>query len=179
MTFYFSLSARSAALAACLVSVSPALAVSQQPGPELSPSAPKDRPVSAAQRCIWDAIEIAQQPYVMQARASWPQAKERYLAGLSPRHIFFVTALIVDSYDRREQVYIAVDSIRSGQISGRIWSQLDVVRGYRLGDPYTFPESELRDWMIANPDGSETGNFVGKFLDGYEPPAKCQHTPGS
>ena len=173
MTWTSSLFARCAALAACFASLSPALAASQQSAPQLSPNAPKDRPVAATQLCIWKAIEIAQQPYVMQARASWPQAKQLYLGGLPPRHTFFVTALIVDSTARREQVFIAVDTIQGGNISGRIWSRIFVVSGYRLGDRYTFPEAELRDWMIANPDGSETGNFVGKFLDGYEPPSTC------
>jgi hypothetical protein len=27
--------------------------------------------------------------------------------------------------------------------------------------------------MISNPDGSEEGNEVGKFLDTYTPPAAC------
>ena len=173
MTSTFFFSARRATLAAFLISLSPALATSQQANPQLSPNAPKDRPVAATQLCIREAMELAQQPYVMQARASWPQAKQLYLAGLPPRHTFFVTALIVDSSDRHEQVFIVVDTIQGGNISGRIWSQIGVVRGYRLGDRYRLPESELRDWMIANPDGSETGNFVGKFLDGYEPPRSC------
>jgi hypothetical protein len=113
------------------------------------------------------------QPYIAQARASWPQAKQRFLTGLPPRHTFFVTALIVDPSDRREQVFIAVDSIQGGKISGKIWNRVDIVHGYRLGDRYTFPESELRDWLITKPDGSEEGNYVGKFLDGYEPPRNC------
>jgi hypothetical protein len=47
------------------------------------------------------------------------------------------------------------------------------VHGYSLGDRYAFPESELRDWLITRPDGTEEGNFVGRFLDSYEPPRKC------
>ncbi len=96
-----------------------------------------------------------------------------YLAGLPPRHTFFVTALLVDEQSRREQVFIAVDGIRQGIISGKIWNRVDVVHGYQLGDYYSFPESDLRDWLIAKPDGTEEGNFVGKFLDGYEPPRTC------
>ena len=46
--------------------------------------------------------------------------------------------------------------------------------GYHLGDDYKFPESDLRDWMIAKPDGTEEGNVVGKFLDSYEPPRNCR-----
>ena len=37
-----------------------------------------------------------------------------------------------------------------------------------LGDPYTFPEGELVDWLITHPDGSEEGNVVGKFLDEWQ-----------
>ena len=42
-----------------------------------------------------------------------------------------------------------------------------VVSGYAYKQPYSFPESELVDWLIAKPDGSEEGNVVGKFLDTY------------
>jgi Uncharacterized protein conserved in bacteria (DUF2314) len=118
-------------------------------------------------------MDQAMQPYIAQARATWPAARQRYLAGLPPRHTFFVTALLVDREDRREQVFIVVDSIGAGRIKGRIWNRVEVVHGFRLGDRYSFPESELRDWMIAKPDGTEEGNFVGKFLDTYEPPRTC------
>jgi uncharacterized protein YegJ (DUF2314 family) len=176
MTWTSFLSERRGTMAACLIALSPALAAAQQSTPQLSPNAPNDRPVETAQRCIWNAMDRAMQPYIAQARASWPQARQRYLAGLPPRHTFFVTALIVDDSDRREQVFIAVDSIQGGKISGKIWNRVDIVHGYRLGDRYSFPESELRDWLIAKPDGSEEGNFVGKFLDTYEPPRSCLNT---
>lgn len=141
--------------------------------PQLAPNAPQDRPVEAAQKCMWMAMDRAMQPYIAKARATWPEARKRYLAGLPPRHTFFVTALLIDDSDRREQVFIAVESIRDGQITGSIWNRIGVVRGYHHGQRYTFPESELRDWMIAKPDGTEEGNFVGKFLDTYEPPRDC------
>ena len=28
-----------------------------------------------------------------------------------------------------------------------------------------FNEKDILDWLIAKPDGSEEGNFIGKFLD--------------
>lgn len=141
--------------------------------PQLAPNAPQDSPVAAAQKCVMDAIESAIQPYTAQARASWPKARERYLAGLPRGHTFFVTALLTDQTGRREQVFIAVESIRAGTITGRIWSSIAIVRGYHHGDRYSLPEAELRDWTISKPDGSEEGNFVGKFLDTYEPPRRC------
>ncbi|HEY3112833.1 MAG TPA: DUF2314 domain-containing protein [Gemmatimonadaceae bacterium] len=160
-------------LVAGLIAFSPAIATSQQAKPELAPNAPHDRPLETAQRCVWNAMERAMQPYIALARASWPQARQRYLAGLPPHNSFFVTALLIDESDRREQVFIAVESIHDGRITGKIWNDVDIVRGYRLGDRYSFPESELRDWLIIKPDGTEEGNFVGKFLESYEPPRIC------
>jgi uncharacterized protein YegJ (DUF2314 family) len=169
------LSLRRASFIAVLSTLAPAPALSQGI-PQLSPNAPVDSPVEIAQKCIWNAMDRAMQPYIAQARATWPEARKRYLAGLPPRHTFFVTALLTDRDDRREQVFIAVESIRDGQIVGKISNRVDVVHGYRLGQHYSLPESELRDWLIARPDGSEEGNFVGKFLDGYEPPRSCAGT---
>lgn len=166
------LSLRRARFIAVVITLAPAPALSQGI-PQLAPNAPNDSPVETAQKCIWNAMDRAMQPYIAQARATWPQARKRYLAGLPPRHSFFVTALLTDADDRREQVFVAVESIHDGQIFGRIWNRVDIVRGYRLGQHYSLPESELRDWLIAKPDGSEEGNFVGKFLDGYEPPRTC------
>jgi len=166
------LSLRRGGLAVALVALSPAITRAQST-PQLAPNAPTDSPVQAAQKCVWQAMDRAMQPYIAQARATWPQARQRYLAGLPPRHAFFVTTLLVDTDDRREQVFIAVDAIHDGRISGQIWNRVEVVHGYRLGDRYSFPESDLRDWLIAKPDGSEEGNFVGKFLDTYEPPRSC------
>jgi hypothetical protein len=166
------LSLRRGGLAGVLIAFSPALAVSQA-GPRLAPNAPTDSPVQTTQKCVWLAMDRAMQPYIAQARATWPTARQRYLAGLPPRHSFFVTTLLVDAQDRREQVFVAVESIRDGVINGKIWNRVEVVRGFHLGDHYSFPESDLRDWLIAKPDGTEEGNFVGKFLDGYEPPRSC------
>jgi len=163
---------RRSGLVGALIAFSPVVA-SGQTVPQLAPNAPTDSPVQTAQKCIWVAMDRAMQPYIAKARTTWPDARSRYLAGLPTRHTFFVTALLVDGQDRREQVFVAVDSIRNGTISGRIWNRVEIVHGFRLGDRYSFPESELRDWMIAKPDGTEEGNFVGKFLDTYEPPRSC------
>ena len=49
--------------------------------------------------------------------------------------------------------------------NGTIESELGAVRDYKTGQQITFPETEVDDWMILRPDGSEEGNFVGKFMD--------------
>jgi len=104
-------------------------------------------------------------PYVAQAKASYPQAKQRYLAGLPRGETFFVTVQLVDSANHFEQVFIRVDHIDGTRIEGRIASQIVAVQGYQQGDHYALNEPDLVDWLISKADGSEEGNFVGKFMD--------------
>jgi hypothetical protein len=134
----------------------------------LSPDAPKDQPKPATRDEV-SKFEEAIKPYVEKARKTYPEAKKRYLDGLPPQHTFFITTRLHDDKGRFEQVFIAVKEIKDGRIKGLIWSDINIVSGYKHGDSYNFPESELLDWTIANPDGTEEGNFVGKFLDTYKP----------
>jgi len=133
--------------------------------PVLAPNAPKDRPapISSMER-----FDRAIAPYVKKARASYPQAKARYLAGLPAGQSFFLTTRVHDVAGSMEQVFIAVQSIHGGMVTGRIWSEVTHVKGFRNGQTYTFPEGEMLDWLITKPDGSEEGNVVGKFLDTYD-----------
>jgi hypothetical protein len=162
----------SALVALSCVAITPYAATGQRPA-QVAPNAPPDNPVSAVLKCQLAAMYRAVAPYVAQARATYPAARDRFQAGLPPRHTFFVTTRLRDAQGREEQVFVAVDSVRGQTVSGRIWSQIGVVSGFRLGQPYTFADTELVDWMVARPDGSEEGNVVGKFLDTYTPPAEC------
>lgn len=145
-------------------------AFSQQPNQEINvaPNAPKDKPVSARATEVRQ-FEEAIKPYIEKARKTYPQAKERFLKGLPSKHTFFITTRLFDDARRFEQVFIAVKEIKDGKIKGLIWSDVQLVPGYRKGDSYTFAESELIDWTISRPDGTEEGNFVGNFLDSYQP----------
>ncbi|HEX7336082.1 MAG TPA: hypothetical protein VF252_02645 [Gemmatimonadales bacterium] len=113
-------------------------------------------------------LEAALTPYVAQARATFPNAKARYLRGLPAGQSFFVTIKLRDQAGRSEMVFLAVDSL-ARDIFGRIWNQIHVVHGYRLRDRHAVAEHEVLDWLITKPDGSEEGNVVGKFLDTYRP----------
>jgi hypothetical protein len=137
---------------------------------EVAPNAPADQPLRPRAWCQWNAAVRAMEPYIAQARSTYPAARERFLRGLPPHHTFFVTARVKDSAGRVEQVFVAVDTIQSGRITGRIWSNLERAIGFRRGQRYDLSERDLIDWMIARPDGSEEGNVVGKFLDVYRPP---------
>ena len=159
---------RDIALLFVLVLGSPTIGYSQDPGKltPLAPNAPEDRPGKLADEKKFDE---AIKPYVEQARKTYPEAKARFLAGLPPEHVFFVTARLHDSAGHWEQVFIEVKEIKDGKIKGLIANHIESVLGYQLGDSYTFPESEVLDWTVSKPDGSEEGNFVGKFLDTYHP----------
>ena len=68
-----------------------------------------------------------------------------------------------------EQAFVAVDRISNGTIEGRIWSAINLVSGYKYRDAIRVKEKNIIDWLISKPDGSEEGNFVGRFLDQYKP----------
>lgn len=159
-------------LAAALIALA-ARTAGAQSSTSLPPNAPPDKPKSVSAACLLDAMHQAMAPYIAQARASYPAARDRFRAGLPAGHTFFVTTTLHDAAGREEQVFVAVDSITNGTIAGRIASQINTVLGYRYGEPYTLLESDLVDWMVSRPDGSEEGNVVGKFLDSYTPPRIC------
>ena len=137
--------------------------------PYATPNGRRDQPLTASNGS--DAIRMffAMEPYVAHARASWPDARRRFVAGLPDQYDFFVTTRLRDAQGHIEQAFVAVDSIAGGRVYGRIWSPILVVDGYRLGQRHDFPEDDLIDWMIAHPDGTAEGNVVGRFLQTYQP----------
>ncbi len=143
---------------------------SQQPAPtvNIAPNASKDKPIDVKndeRRQYEDAIK----PYIAMAKKTYPQAKGDFLKGLPPKQSFFITTRLHDASGKIEQVFIAVREIKNGFVKGTIASDIQLVAGFKFGDGYSFPEGDLMDWTITKPDGSEDGNFVGKFLDTYRP----------
>src|ERR1044072_5633304 len=112
----------------------------------------------------------AEAPSTAKGRPTYPAAKKRYLAGLPRGYTFEVRKRLADPGGTAyEEVFIEVDAIKGGKIYGRIGNELGVVRSYRRGQRISFPESEILDGPIVQPDGREEGNFVGKFIDTYKP----------
>jgi len=109
-------------------------------------------------------MERAIAPYIEQARKSYPGAKKRYLAGLPSGHRFSVLTKL-HSPGREEAVFVTVTGIKGDQITGHIDSDVRGVVGYKAGDSYTLSERDIVDWVIVQPDGSEEGNLVGKFVE--------------
>ena len=131
----------------------------------LSDDAPVDKPVSLTNQEQLEAFYKALEPYTKEALQTYPQAKERYLNGLPKGENFFLTTRLHDEQGRVEQVFILVESIKGSMVSGVISNEIRTVSGFQNGQRYEFPESEIYDWLIAKPDGSEEGNYVGKYLD--------------
>ncbi|MEY2486907.1 MAG: hypothetical protein QOH39_2555 [Verrucomicrobiota bacterium] len=129
---------------------------------------PKDNPAVMRSRDSLVAYDKAIAPYVAKARATFPAAKKRFLAGLPAGYRFSVRIRLSDSENRLEDSFVGVESIKDDKITG-ILGAVDVVKRYKRGQRITVPESRIDDWVIVRPDGVEEGNPVGKFLDTYHP----------
>jgi len=137
--------------------------------------APVDKPQFMRSEKQYEAMEKAIAPYVATARATYPAAKKRFLAGLPPNYAFTVW-LPFDERDekrkeyRREHLFVRVERISGGKVYGRINNRTLSLRKLHFGDRVQFPESRIQNWCIVRPDGSEEGNYVGIFLDHWKPP---------
>jgi uncharacterized protein YegJ (DUF2314 family) len=129
-----------------------------------------DKPVKVAGQKSTEAVMKAMAPYIAKGRATYPAAKKRFLAGLPRDYRFEVRKRLEDPDGTRfEEVFIVVDAIKGGKVYGRIGNELGFVRSYRRLQRISFPEADVLDWTIVHPDGSEEGNYVGKFIDTYKP----------
>jgi uncharacterized protein YegJ (DUF2314 family) len=149
----------------------PLWAGAQQPRP--SPTPPPDQPVSTTADEI-KQFEESLKPYIEKARRTYPDAKKRFLAGLPQGQWFSLTTKIYDEQGRFEQVFVTVREIKDGVVKGVIANETNVVTKYKLGDAYSFPEKDLLDWTISHPDGTEEGNFVGKYIESLQKPQPTQ-----
>lgn len=127
---------------------------------------PRDRPLHVSSTRQATALERAAQPYIEKARRTYPAARKRFLAGLPQRYLFAVTTKLWDrSHTKFEVVFVVVQQIKGGKIRGHVANQTRLPIGYKFGDSISLPESEIMDWTIVRPDGTEEGNVVGKFLE--------------
>src|ERR1700738_1814296 len=69
------------------------------------------------------AYEKAIAPYVAKARATYPAARKRFLAGLPPGYKFSVYLSLFDRDRKREDIFVDVDNIKNGKVTGAIESK--------------------------------------------------------
>ena len=132
-----------------------------------------DKPVVAVQADVAEATQPLQLKKqldaviaapISKARRSLHQTKQRYQAGLDAGAKLLLTARIFDTSGVFEQVFVEVLEWSGSDVTAKIVSDLDAVREYRKEQTITFSEKNVLDWIIIRPDGSEEGNFVGKYL---------------
>lgn len=117
----------------------------------LPAAAPADRPVSVAvanesdAKAALVALDHRIAPAVKQARATLPQAKQRFLKGLPDGQGFCVTTRVTDPDGRFEQVFVRVKQWQGSQIQGFIASQFNVVKSFQQNQLVTFSESAVLD----------------------------------
>ena len=114
-------------------------------------------------------------PSVAKARATYPAAKKRFVAGLIPKDHFSAWMLFVERDPQTQEyngeyLFVVVESIKYGKITGRINNKGIGLKSYHFGDRVQVAESRVENWSIYRPDGSEEGNYVGKFLKQWKPP---------
>lgn len=135
---------------------------------ETAKKGPPDKPIPLGSKAQLDAYDKAIAPYVAKARATYPLAKKRFLSGLPSGHKFVVRTRLTDSHGKVEDCLVQVESIKDGNITGTI-NRVDILDNYKAGQRVAFSESRIDNWLILRPDGTEEGNYVGKFLDHYKP----------
>jgi hypothetical protein len=131
----------------------------------IAPTAPRDNPAYVTTDTAMAQMAALLEPCRRKALGTWPGARSRFQAGLPQHQSLFVTTRLHDARGRMEQVFVAVDRIERDSVAGRVWSDIAVVQGFRRGQQLVIPESDIVDWMISKPDGSEEGNLMGKFID--------------
>lgn len=135
----------------------------------LAKNAPKDEPKIIDGKGATNNFEKAIAPYVAQARKTLPDTKKRFQQGLRPGEVLYVTIRLYNAAGKYEQVFVEVKSWKDSTIAGLLSSEPDMVKEHKRGEKLTVQEKDVYDWTISKPDGSEDGNFVGKFLDTYQP----------
>ncbi|MCE9612931.1 MAG: DUF2314 domain-containing protein [Lentisphaerae bacterium] len=122
-------------------------------------------PADTPQAINADACEEAIAPHIQKAKATYAAVKERFLKGLPAGSSFFVTIRLRATSGHWEHAFIKVLGIEGTTIIGLMATHLQVVTGYPYGQRMMVEEHTIIDWLISSQDGSEEGNFVGKFLD--------------
>lgn len=124
---------------------------------------PKDTPMAIEAKRLQKAIS----PYVQKAKETLPLAKRRYIEGLPLGYSFFVTVELTDTIGNVEISFVRVTEWKERQIIGILSTATQHVIGYKMGQKLKIDENRIIDWTITAPDGTEEGNFVGKFMDTY------------
>lgn len=144
----------------------------QMPVEEIAPensnpvaaNAPADLPQELAGRNEIKSLEEELAPIIEKARATLPDAKKRLAKGLKMGEAFFLTINWREG-KIAERIFVRITKWKGNAITGTIANDIAVLRGYKNGQQIKFNESEVLDWTFSKQDGTEDGNFIGKYMD--------------
>jgi hypothetical protein len=104
---------------------------------------------------------------VDRARATYPEARERFLAGLPEGHVLDIAAKITDAKGHVKEILITAVEIKDGWVTGHRPDEMDESWEEYLAEPHTFREEDITDWVIVRPNGVTEGNFRPSYRRGW------------
>jgi len=108
-------------------------------------------------------------PYIEKAKATFPMAKKKYIAGdyIREKRVFGVQIDLTDKDGTKEMTFINVTWCSGKNFRGVINNQMYYVKEYHLGDTVSFTQDRILNWVVVDAEGNEEGNYVGKAIDAY------------
>ena len=109
--------------------------------------------------------ELALADPVREALRTLPQAKKRYLAGLSNGDQFLLSVRVAATDTSFRQVSARVLGWHGSTIQALLLPGPADSAGPTEPTPVSFPETAVLDWTLLRASGREEGNYVGRYTD--------------
>ena len=108
-------------------------------------------------------------PYIEKAKASFPAVKQKYIAGdyVREKRSMYVQIDLKDKNGTKEMAFVRVIWCAGTKFQGILANEMYYVKEYKNGDTLSFGENQVLNWVVADAEGKEEGNYVGKAIDAY------------
>lgn len=108
-------------------------------------------------------------PYIDKAKASFPAVKQKYIAGdyVRENRSMYVQIALTGKDGTKEMAFIRVIWCAGTKFQGILANEMYFVKEYTNGDTLSFGENQVVNWVVADAEGREEGNYVGKAIDAY------------
>ncbi|MCK9181458.1 MAG: hypothetical protein M0P13_01075 [Fibrobacteraceae bacterium] len=114
------------------------------------------------------------EPYIQKMKVSYPQAKQKFMAGLLKGDRFLVMKTFLAPLSGiTEDVFVRVFKANENGITGVICNKLINNIGYLEGDTVDVLDKEVINWLFLDKEGNEEGNLYGKAMDAYRSKILC------
>jgi len=108
-------------------------------------------------------------PYIDKAKATFPAVKQKYIAGdyVRENRSMYVQIDLTGKDGTKEMAFIRVIWCAGTKFQGILANEMYFVKEYTNGDTLSFGENQVVNWVVADAEGREEGNYVGKAIDAY------------